>query len=308
MRITQTTPGPPEPFSTKVNAVAGLRIDFGTNKGTYIAHEPIVLAATLADTQPILGATVNASIKRPDGSTVTLPLFDDGTHLDGTSGDGIYATTFSDTVQVGSYSINFSATGVSNKGEHFTRTGQAAVVVEANPAPPADLFIIQTGPSESRVGATLAYSITYGNNGPGNAVDVAITDLFPQGTTYVADSLGGGVDVYGAGRSWIIGSLAAGSRNTLTLSVSVPATATVGTLITNTVSIFIHPSGAATRAAPDPNFDNNVSIIPTRVTGAPPLPPRAAAPTLSEWAMIVLTTLSGLVLTAGVTRRRPNRG
>jgi uncharacterized repeat protein (TIGR01451 family) len=309
MRVTQTTPGPAEPFNVRVSAVAGLRIDFGTNRNTYFAREPILLAASLADTQPILGATVNATIKRPDGSTATLALFDDGTHLDSTAGDGIYANTFADTVQVGSYSISFSATGVSNTGERFTRAGQSTVVVQTNPALPADLFITKTGVSQIQAGATLVYTITYGNNGPGNATDVAITDLFPAGTTYVADSLGSGVDISGVGRSWTIGSLAASVQNTFTLTVSVPSTITGGTLLTDTASIFIQPPVVPTTlAAPDPNFGNNVATVTTSVTARRPvggyLVPvsklELLAPWLSLGGLLTLVVI-GIVLTG---RRR----
>ena len=53
--------------------------------------EPIVLTATVGKGAHITGVDVVAAITRPDGSTQTLPMHDDGFGGDGIAGDGIYS-------------------------------------------------------------------------------------------------------------------------------------------------------------------------------------------------------------------------
>ena len=80
---------------------------------------PIV--ASLTDTGPISGAEVVANVERPNGSTSSLTLYDDGLHGDGQANDGVYANVFSNTSLSGSYNVTVQAEGTSPLAGNFIR-------------------------------------------------------------------------------------------------------------------------------------------------------------------------------------------
>ena len=61
--------------------------------------------------------------------TTDVVLYDDGQHGDGAAGDGVYAGNYSGTAELGTYSAQFHAEGVSPSGTHFTRSANLATVV-----------------------------------------------------------------------------------------------------------------------------------------------------------------------------------
>jgi len=84
---------------------------------------PIHIVALLNDTQPILGATVFATVTRPlpDGNNIRIQLFDDGLHGDGAANDGVYGRNFYHTGLAGSYQVFVQGKGTSPLSGAFTR-------------------------------------------------------------------------------------------------------------------------------------------------------------------------------------------
>lgn len=82
---------------------------------------PIHILALLTDNNPIIGASVQAEVTRPDGSKSTITLFDDGAHGDGAANDGAYGRNFYQTGLAGSYNVLVKAQGVSPLNGPFTR-------------------------------------------------------------------------------------------------------------------------------------------------------------------------------------------
>ena len=80
------------------------------------AHMRLVLT----DNAPVLGASVTAELRNPDGSKVPVTFLDDGLHDDGAAGDGIYGYIHTGT-QRGAYLAYAEATGTDNSGNTFTR-------------------------------------------------------------------------------------------------------------------------------------------------------------------------------------------
>ena len=74
----------------------------------------------------ITGATVVATVTKPDGSTAAVTLVDDGIAGDPTPDDGSYFGAFTDTTACGTYIMDFEATGVSSAGP-FTRSDLASL-------------------------------------------------------------------------------------------------------------------------------------------------------------------------------------
>ena len=68
----------------------------------------------MAEDAPLVGATVTCSVVRPDGTTQTVALLDDGAHNDGAARDGVYGNAFVGS-QYGSYTLIARATGTSHE-------------------------------------------------------------------------------------------------------------------------------------------------------------------------------------------------
>jgi uncharacterized repeat protein (TIGR01451 family) len=112
-----------------------------------------------------------------------------------------------------------------------------------------DLAVTKTVDNSSpNEGATVVYTVTVTNDGPGPATGVAITDLLPTGVTYVSDVPSQGSYFAGTGL-WTVGSLANGASATLDITANVDA-GTAGTTVTNTASLSASDQGD-TNAAND---------------------------------------------------------
>jgi large repetitive protein len=113
-------------------------------------------------------------------------------------------------------------------------------------------------------GATLVYSVTITNNGPGNASGVVVADALPAGVTYVSDTSAtvlnsSGIATSYSGGNWTIGTLNTGVSLTLQITTTVDV-GTSGTTITNTASL-----GSVTQ--PDSNSANNSDTAVIAVSG-----------------------------------------
>ncbi len=84
--------------------------------------EPVELAASLAVADSVLGhAQVEARVTPADGTTTTVPLFDDGRHHDTDADDGVFAGLFPGTETPGPCTIRLVATGTTPAGHRFER-------------------------------------------------------------------------------------------------------------------------------------------------------------------------------------------
>jgi len=112
-----------EDYTAMVMGIAGLTLEAYFDKDYYIPNESItILASLLEDGSPVANAAVKVEISRPDRSTATLTLFDDGLHGDGSAADGIYGNLYTETSMKGSYTFVFQASGNTSAGEPFNRT------------------------------------------------------------------------------------------------------------------------------------------------------------------------------------------
>lgn len=115
-----------DPYPHELMAEASLSSDLALNAflGLPVAQRLVGNAmpiyASLADSQPIPGATVNAAISGPTG-VYNVPLYDDGQHGDGGSGDGFYGGTFYRTQAHGAYNLVVTASGISDRSGAFMR-------------------------------------------------------------------------------------------------------------------------------------------------------------------------------------------
>lgn len=94
------------------------------------AGEPVTIsgALTYAETMPLTNAAVEALIVRPDGTTDTLTLFDDGAHNDQAAADGVYGNTYSGAGMGGYYAARVRASGT-YQAQTYARTAEAFFTV-----------------------------------------------------------------------------------------------------------------------------------------------------------------------------------
>lgn len=116
--------------------------------------------------------------------SVTLRLYDDGSHGDQVAGDGIYTNRFNDTLKEGGYSFYFQASGDSSSSK-FDREAliQKYVTVNADPNNIAVAVIPQTDPGGDlqQYRVVITPKDKYGNYlGPRYASQIAMTTT--QGT------------------------------------------------------------------------------------------------------------------------------
>ncbi|MFL5804310.1 MAG: choice-of-anchor X domain-containing protein, partial [Roseiflexaceae bacterium] len=91
--------------------VSDLRLTIPVAANTPQIHHPVTVMTQLRTSSAlVLGARVSGLLVRPDGSTTTITLLDDGQHGDNAAGDGIYGFQFTPTIS-GVYSAAITASG-----------------------------------------------------------------------------------------------------------------------------------------------------------------------------------------------------
>lgn len=154
-----------------------------------------------------------------------------------------------------------------------------------------DLALAKSAPAGPLApGASLSYTLTVTNNGPLASDGAQVVDVLPAGVNFV--SAVGCVNSSGTVRC-AIGPLATGASRTFTLVTALASPYTGARPLVNT----------ATLDAPgDTNPANDTSTATTTVS----VPPSGASsiPTLSEWGLIILSTLLGLMAWGHAQRAR----
>ncbi|PJE26353.1 GEVED domain-containing protein [Pseudooceanicola marinus] len=142
------------------------------------------------------------------------------------------------------------ATGSTTGGQDF---GFADALASADLSLTKTVLTAASGQpaSEAIVGEELDFVLTVTNEGTGNATDVTVRDLIPDGFAYVSDDATTQSDSYDSGTGlWTLGDVAAGSSHSLTIRVTMRDTGEH----TNTAEI-------TASALPDPDSDPQTGIL-----------------------------------------------
>lgn len=126
----------------------------------------------------------------------------------------------------------------------------------------ADLYLNKAGPGTAGSGATLVYTLTYGNAGP-NATpgNVNVVDTMPVSTTFVSSSAGGVYSPTARTVTWNVGTPTSGVSGTLSLVLSANSNLPALTVLTNTAMIDAIPQDAN----PADNTSQVVTVIGSNV-------------------------------------------
>jgi hypothetical protein len=115
---------PLPPFFVQAALKSDVTLDsfLGTPPEERTPGVPMKILALLTDNAPITGASVVASVLRPNNTlAVNVKLYDDGHHGDGGANDGVYANKFYQTGSIGNYNVTVNAAGTSALVGPFTR-------------------------------------------------------------------------------------------------------------------------------------------------------------------------------------------
>ena len=150
----------------------------------------------------------------------------------------------------------------------------------------------------AKPGQDVTYTLTVRNLGTETANGVVVTDTLPAGVDFSASA--SGCTAAGSTVTCNVGTMLGGSQKALMLTAKVNATAADGTKLNNCAKV---------QAAGDTNPANDESCVTVTVSQPPPTnqPPGSISsiPTLSEWGLLVLSCLMGLLALrqVSVTRR-----
>ncbi|MBN1365538.1 MAG: alpha/beta fold hydrolase [Syntrophaceae bacterium] len=111
---------------------SNLRLSPSLDEKIYKSNDSIPITAQLLNGSEIMvGAEVTAHIENPDGSIIPILLFDDGSHGDIQSNDGVYTGIYSETALDGPYDIVITANGILN-GYSFVRESAVTAWIETS--------------------------------------------------------------------------------------------------------------------------------------------------------------------------------
>ena len=115
--------GDPVDYALAVSVFSNLRLLAYVSPQPLYLGDPITVTAVLSEEEiPVTGAQVDVQVRFPDSVTYrALDLYDDGSHNDGDANDGVYANTFTETLQEGHYQFAYHAFGQSAREGDFVR-------------------------------------------------------------------------------------------------------------------------------------------------------------------------------------------
>lgn len=132
-----------------------------TTKDQYVAPEPIVVQALPRYHVPVIGARIEGTVIRPDGSSVPIALFDDGddAHADSIANDGIYSNVYSNYTEDGTYTFDLTVTnesGMQIPGEAIFNFPDTGTLIAPDPLPTdpfvrkAEVSVVVSGVSQAQ--------------------------------------------------------------------------------------------------------------------------------------------------------------
>ncbi|MFB9063493.1 hypothetical protein ACFFUQ_05615, partial [Flavobacterium branchiarum] len=154
----------------------------------------------------------------------------------------------------GSYANTATINGIETDLVPLNNSSTATTI----PIPSSDRSLVKTIDNQTPpVGSTVIFTLNATNNGPSPSTGVVVTDILPNGYSYVSSTPPAGTTYTPVNGLWTIGTMTNGATRTLTITATVNATGTY----TNT--------GVISGIESDPISVNNTSSvtpIPTAVT------------------------------------------
>ncbi len=110
------------PIAFMVAVGSDYRLEAHITPGEVLVGQPLhITAKTTEAWWPNPDATVSVTVNKPDGSQLTLSLYDDGLHGDGGANDATFGLDFTGAGQKGYYEFLVRSQGVTTRGESVVR-------------------------------------------------------------------------------------------------------------------------------------------------------------------------------------------
>jgi uncharacterized repeat protein (TIGR01451 family) len=293
---TQVTAGQPSSYTMAVannGPNAAPNVALTDTLPVQMTFNSITASAGWICTTPAVGATGTVSCSTPNmavGATATFVL--SVTVAPATPG----GSTISNTVTV--------ASGASDPVPGNNQATDTDSVVAAPVT--ADLAIAKSnGTTQLIAGGSTTYALTVSNLGPGEVTGALVTDIAPAGLVFTSwtctvanPGSGGSVTtacVTGSGTGNVNATVDLKSGAVVTFSIVASVASNAGGTISNTASVNA-PAGVT-----DPVPGNNAATDTDSIAAVPERV--AEIPTLSEWALLVLSLLLATVAMRHVRRR-----
>ena len=212
----------------------------------------VISGRVLNGDTPVAGALVTAV-----GGSITYPTVT-------TNARGIYAVA--KLASATSYTLTATKTGLPTCSIAETTGNSVTSPLYGGNIWGADINFVSPAPHLlltkscnsfcAQIGATLTYTLTYGNMGDGTANNVLLTDVLPANVSYVPNSASAGGSYANGVLSWSLASLPSTQLGSVTYQVLIAPSAPLDNYINNTASI------TATEISPPVN-SNTVSVYIT---------------------------------------------
>jgi uncharacterized repeat protein (TIGR01451 family) len=249
------TPAANDPTCTQLN-IADLAVTKSDAPDPVIAGNNITYTIGLTNNGPAAASTVTVTDAVPANTTFVSATFPagwartDSVPLGGT-GNIVFSKASVANAETASFTI---VVKVTNTTAHLTVISNSATAASTTPDTQpanntatamttvtglADLTLSKSAPATVNAGSDLTYTLNFSNAGPGTAVNVAVTDAVPAGTTFVSASVtsGSGWSTNTAGPIvFSKASVPSGETVTFQIVVNVPAATAGGTIIHNSAS------------------------------------------------------------------------
>ncbi len=279
--ITPTIPPTPDPK-------ADLSVTKTVSNPTPVVGDSVTFTITVLNNGPSEATGVTVADALPSGYTLVSLTPSQGTVAGGVWTVGNLASGASATLQIVA-TVNatgfYSNTATVSGNQPDPEPGNNTISITPAPIRMANLMVNKTVDNPTpTVGENVTFTITVTNNGPAVAAGVILADTLPSGYTLVSATPSKGTL---SGGFWTIGILTPGASATLEVVAQVKGSG----VYVNTATV------SGNQPDPDPG-DNTSSITPIP---KPQKPIPTSIPTLSNWGLIML------VLVLGVVGLRPAR-
>lgn len=193
-------------------------------------------------------------------------------------------STFDGQNALGTWTMTICDNAAADVGT-FTR---ADLYISQIPATYADLSLTKTVSNAApAAGAAISYTLGVANaaGSPLTATGVQVRDVLPAGVTFVSAT---GTGTYNSGTGiWTVGTLAPGASATLTINVTVAASA--GATVSNLAEVWVSSAvdldstPGNSSVSEDDDAQASFTVSGVRVAGTPPVLTCSAGTTLHDW-------------------------
>jgi uncharacterized repeat protein (TIGR01451 family) len=270
----ETDPTPGNDISTITPTpvpISDISVTKTVNNTTPNVGSNVTFTITASNAGPSKASSVKLDDLLPNGYTLVTATPSGSTSYNNTTGlwtIGNLANGANATLDMvakvnasGNYANTAAITATEDDPNHTNNTATSTPI----PVPLADIALSKTvNNSTPSVGSNVIFTIAASNTGPSNATDVKVTDLLPDGYTFVSALAPAGTSYDNTAGLWTIGNLTNGTTTALSITATVNATGNyVNTATVKAKETDPTPGNNTATSTPIPIPEANLSVLKT---------------------------------------------